>query len=203
MRSNDLPSARAGSNPLVQGSPDVVFDSLPAATLGSIGAHGNVVIGGSGTVFIGDVFTPAPAAPALPLNRNGVPCSGRFQLIAPETGKPAAGRRVRVWSSGGWNAFDTTDADGMTSWIERPTAETLYIDLLQRATHERPAQPVPGRHEPLRQDHPRRHPGTQARSAGQEGAVLGGLPLQQHAQPQPGWQKPQAGVRGTAAQGKE
>lgn len=181
MRSNDLPSARAGSNPIVQGSPDVVFDSLPAATLGSIGAHGNVVIGGSGTVFIGDVFTPAPAAPALPLNRNGVPCSGRFQLIAPETGKPAAGRRVRVWSSGGWNAFDTTDADGMTSWIERPTAETLYIDLLQRATHERPAQPVPGRHEPRRQDQPRRHPGTQARSAGQEGAVLGGLPLQQHA----------------------
>lgn len=42
MRSNDLPSARAGSNPIVQGSPDVVFDGLPAATLGSIGAHGNV-----------------------------------------------------------------------------------------------------------------------------------------------------------------
>ncbi|EPJ6349250.1 Rhs element Vgr protein, partial [Pseudomonas aeruginosa] len=84
------------------------------------------------TVLIGDVFTPAPRAPALPLNRNGVPCSGRFQLIDHETGKPVAGRRVRVWSSGGWNAFDTTDADGMTSWIERPTAETLYIDLVQR-----------------------------------------------------------------------
>ncbi|HFD6770384.1 TPA: PAAR domain-containing protein [Pseudomonas aeruginosa] len=149
-----------GSNPIVQGSPDVVFDGLPAArqgdasacgnpmisavsstvlinglpavTLGSIGAHGNVVIGGSGTVLIGDVFTPAPRAPALPLNRNSVPCSGRFQLIDHETGKPVAGRRVRVWSSGGWNAFDTTDADGMTSWIERPTAEILYIDLVQR-----------------------------------------------------------------------
>ncbi|HCF4145485.1 TPA: PAAR domain-containing protein [Pseudomonas aeruginosa] len=121
-----------GSNPIAHGSPDVVFDGLPAATLGSIGAHGNVVIGGSGTVLIGDVFTPAPRAPALPLNCNGVPCSGRFQLIDHETGKPVAGRRVRVWSSGGWNAFDTTDADGMTSWIERPTAETLYIDLVQR-----------------------------------------------------------------------
>lgn len=82
--------------------------------------------------LIGDVFTPAPRAPALPPNRNGVPCSGRFQLIDHETGKPVAGRRVRVWSSGGWNAFDTTDADGMTSWIERPTAEILYIDLVQR-----------------------------------------------------------------------
>lgn len=203
MRSNDLPSARAGSNPIVQGSPDVVFDGLPAATLGSIGAHGNV-----GDRRLGDGThrrrLHARLSRSRPsLNRNGVPCSGRFQLIDHETGKPAAGRRVRVWSSGGWNAFDTTDADGMTSWIERPTSETLYIDLLQRATHERPAEPVPGRHEPLRQDHPRRHPGTQARSAGQEGAVLGGLPWQQHAQPQPGWQKPQAGVRGTAAQGKE
>lgn len=108
-------------------SSTVLINGLPAVTLGSIGAHDNVVIGGSGTVLIGDVFTPA-----LPLNRNGVPCSGRFQLIDHETGKPVAGRRVRVWSSGGWNAFDTTDADGMTSWIERPTAETLYIDLVKR-----------------------------------------------------------------------
>ncbi|MGL3740116.1 PAAR domain-containing protein [Pseudomonas aeruginosa] len=133
-----LPAARQGDasacgSPMISAvSSTVLINGLPAVTLGSIGAHGNVVIGGSGTVLIGDVFTPAPRAPALPPNRNGVPCSGRFQLIDHETGKPVAGRRVRVWSSGGWNAFDTTDADGMTSWIERPTAETLYIDLVQR-----------------------------------------------------------------------
>lgn len=72
-----------GTNPLVDGSPDVFYDSLsaarlgdksacgspvtqavsstvfingkPAATLGSVGAHGNTVISGSGTVIIGDV----------------------------------------------------------------------------------------------------------------------------------------------------
>lgn len=64
-----------GTNPIVQGSPNVIFDGLsaarqgdssacgspiasavsstvfingqPAATLGSVGAHGNVIIGGS------------------------------------------------------------------------------------------------------------------------------------------------------------
>lgn len=72
-----------GTNPLVDGSPDVFYDGLsaarlgdksacgspitqavassvlingkPAATLGSVGAHGNNVISGSGTVIIGDV----------------------------------------------------------------------------------------------------------------------------------------------------
>lgn len=79
-----------GTNPIVSGSPDVFFDGLPAArqgdpsacggtlsgnlvpnvfinglpvaTLGSIGSHGNVIIGGSGTVIIGTVHTAAPAS---------------------------------------------------------------------------------------------------------------------------------------------
>ncbi len=70
-----------GTNPIAQGSPDVVFDGLaaarqgdpsacggamasarsstvlitgkPAAVQGSVGAHGNVVVSGSGTVLIG------------------------------------------------------------------------------------------------------------------------------------------------------
>ncbi len=33
-------------------SSTVLINGLPAVTLGSIGAHGNVVIGGSGTVLI-------------------------------------------------------------------------------------------------------------------------------------------------------
>jgi uncharacterized Zn-binding protein involved in type VI secretion len=70
-----------GSNPIVAGSPDVLFDNLPAArmgdptgcgstlasaviptvlingkpatTIGTVGSHGNPVIAGSGTVLIG------------------------------------------------------------------------------------------------------------------------------------------------------
>lgn len=71
-----------GSNPITSGSPDVFFDHLPAAregdptacgstlsanvianvlingkpatVLGSLGSHGNVIVGGSGTVIIGN-----------------------------------------------------------------------------------------------------------------------------------------------------
>jgi len=65
------PAARAG-DPTACGStlagnlvPNVLINGLPVATLGSLGSHGNVVIGGSGTVIIGNSFTPAPfEAPA-------------------------------------------------------------------------------------------------------------------------------------------
>lgn len=77
-----------GTNPIATGSPNVFFDSLPAArmsdtsacgspiegavastviinglpaaTLGSTGGHGSVIIGGSGSVIIGDSPVTAP-----------------------------------------------------------------------------------------------------------------------------------------------
>jgi len=83
-------------NSIATGSPDVIFDGLAAAregdtctcgsslnsgvsstvfingrnaaTTGTLGDHGSVVIGGSGTVIIGDTHTPAPFTPPTPLN---------------------------------------------------------------------------------------------------------------------------------------
>jgi len=94
-----------GTSPIVSGSPDVFFDGLPVArqgdpsacggalsgnlipnvfinglpvaTLGSIGSHGNVVIGGSGTVIIGTAHAAAPTSPiSSPVARSGLclPC---------------------------------------------------------------------------------------------------------------------------------
>lgn len=90
------PKKSHGTNPIASGSPDVLFDGLPAArqgdvtacgsvltgnvipnvlingkpalTLDSLGDHGNVVIGGSGTVIIGNSHTPASFVPSEPLN---------------------------------------------------------------------------------------------------------------------------------------
>nr|WP_275898533.1 PAAR domain-containing protein [Pseudomonas viridiflava] len=84
-----------GTNPIATGSPDVFFDGLPAARQGDIctcgsalssglsstvfingknaatidtgGAHGSVVIGGSGTVIIGDTHTPYTFVPPEPI----------------------------------------------------------------------------------------------------------------------------------------
>lgn len=86
-----------GVNPIAVGSPDVFMDGLPAArqndksacgspivgdvastvlingmpaaTVGSVGGHGNKVIAGSSTVIIGNSHTPAEFVPpsAMPL----------------------------------------------------------------------------------------------------------------------------------------
>ena len=84
-----------GSNCIAAGSPNVLFDNLPAArqtdptacgsalagnvisnvlinglpatTVGTIGSHGDVVIGGSGSVLIGNTHNPASFIPPTPL----------------------------------------------------------------------------------------------------------------------------------------
>nr|WP_314872774.1 PAAR domain-containing protein [uncultured Pseudomonas sp.] len=134
---NGLPAARQGDltacgSTIVSGVSSTVFiNGLPAATQGSLGSHGGVVIGGSGSVIIGDVFTPAPSGSVTPPPSAKAAYSGRFQLIDQKTGKPVAGCTVKVWSSGGWSASDTTDSEGKTSWVYHDTPEKIYIDLVQ------------------------------------------------------------------------
>lgn len=88
-----------GPKAIASGSPDVFFDGLAAATkgdtctcgsaldsavsatvfingknaalMGTVGTHGDVVIGGSGTVIIGDSHTPAPFIPPSPMLIHG------------------------------------------------------------------------------------------------------------------------------------
>ncbi|MEW7854730.1 PAAR domain-containing protein [Pseudomonas chlororaphis] len=94
--STSCPIPGHGTNPIATGSPTVFFDGLPAArqddvctcgstlstglastvfingknaaTIDTGGTHGSIVIGGSGTIIIGDVHTPAPFIPPEPLN---------------------------------------------------------------------------------------------------------------------------------------
>jgi uncharacterized Zn-binding protein involved in type VI secretion len=84
-----------GTNPITSGSPDVFFDGLaaarqtdttacgsalssnvvpnvlvnglPAVTIGSVGNHGNVVVGGSGTIIIGMSGGGAAVSAVAPL----------------------------------------------------------------------------------------------------------------------------------------
>jgi uncharacterized Zn-binding protein involved in type VI secretion len=90
-----------GTNPIATGSPNVLFDNLPAArlsdtsacgspiagavastvlinglpaaTLGSTGGHGSVVIGGSGSVIIGNSAVAAPFTAPTPLSLAAAP----------------------------------------------------------------------------------------------------------------------------------
>ncbi|WP_206008822.1 PAAR domain-containing protein, partial [Pseudomonas viridiflava] len=69
-----LAAARQGDtctcgSSLVSGVSATVFiNGKNAAVVDSVGTHGDIVVGGSGTVIIGDSHTPAPFVPPLPLS---------------------------------------------------------------------------------------------------------------------------------------
>ncbi|MDH1541796.1 DUF2235 domain-containing protein [Stutzerimonas stutzeri] len=116
------PKTGHGTNPIASGSPDVFFDGLPAAragdttacgstltsnlipnvlingkpaaTLGSLGDHGSVVIGGSGTVIIGTSHTPAPFVPPEPLN---VASAAGAMPVSPALPQRRATPMARAW----------------------------------------------------------------------------------------------------------
>ena len=120
--SSSCPKTGHGNNPIASGSPDVFFDGLPAAragdstgcgstlssnlvpnvlingksaaTLGSLGDHGSVVIGGSGTVIIGISHTPSPFVPPESLN---IATSAHAMLASPALPLRSAIPMARAW----------------------------------------------------------------------------------------------------------
>lgn len=139
-----------GTNPIATGSPDVLFDGLPAArqndpsacgsplvsglsstviingqpaaTVGSSGAHGNIVIGGSETVIIGDNFTPASFIQPTPL-RFAKKFAQVFAITDSEPGQPLANREF-VAVVDGREKFGVTDASGLAH-IQAPSVDSV------------------------------------------------------------------------------
>jgi hypothetical protein len=72
----------------------VLINGKPAATLGSLGDHGSVVIGGSGTVIIGTSHTPSPFVPPEPLN---IATSAHAMLASPALPQRSAIPMARAW----------------------------------------------------------------------------------------------------------
>ncbi|MBX8493090.1 PAAR domain-containing protein [Pseudomonas lijiangensis] len=128
-----------GPKAVASGSPDVFFDGLAAATkgdtctcgsiltsavsttvfingknaalVGTVGTHGDVVVGGSGTVIIGDSHTPATFIPPLPLLLKKT-YGHTFSIVDSETGQPLAGRSFTA-SVDGKRITGITDSSGI------------------------------------------------------------------------------------------
>lgn len=147
-----------GTNPIVTGSGDVLFDGLSAArlsdtsacgsaiasnvsptvfinglnaaTLGSVGGHGNTIIAGSGTVIIGSSGGGAPFTPVLPLIIQAA-FSDRFQLVDKRSGKPIANRDYAVRHEDGRIEYGQSDQQGFTSLIinsSRAEQVEIYVE---------------------------------------------------------------------------
>lgn len=135
----NCPMPGHGPNTIASGSSDVFFDGLAAATkgdvctcgsslassvaatvfingknaalVGTVGDHGDVVIGGSGTVIIGDSHTPTPFTPPLPLllQKN---YGHTFRIVDSETGQALAGRSFTAIVNGE-KIIGSTDSAGI------------------------------------------------------------------------------------------
>ncbi|WPN32683.1 PAAR domain-containing protein [Pseudomonas sp. P5_109] len=147
-----------GSNPIVSGSGDVFFDGLPAArqgdvtecggvlsgglattvfingkaaaTVDSVGTHGNKVTAGSGTVIIGNSHTPAPFVPPLPLI---IPGFDEQFVLTDTTGRPMANSRYLLVREDGSEEEGVTDDQGLTHRVSRhKKAEKIDIYIGSR-----------------------------------------------------------------------
>jgi uncharacterized Zn-binding protein involved in type VI secretion len=143
-----------GTNPIVSGSPNVNFDGLAAArmtdksacgspitgavastvfinglnaaTLDSTGGHGNVVIGGSGTVIIGDTVTSAPFSGLLPMP---VHFTDRLKLVNDVTGEPMPDHPYVIQRADGRLEHGVSDANGFTHQVSSHLPETIKLFL--------------------------------------------------------------------------
>jgi uncharacterized Zn-binding protein involved in type VI secretion len=93
-----LPATRLGhhaqcngpQDTIVTGSATVFINGKPAARMGDSTAHGGVIIGGAGTVFIGGATTRLKSGSPAPASRPSHPANGdpSRTVSAPAAGKP-------------------------------------------------------------------------------------------------------------------
>ncbi|WP_392892718.1 PAAR domain-containing protein [Pseudomonas migulae] len=148
-----------GTNPIAAGSGDVFFDGLaaarqgdasacggamsgglattvlingkPAATVDSVGTHGNKVTAGSGTVIIGNSHSAVPFVAPLPVEIQW-PFNEHFVINCQDTGKPMAGIEYTLKTASGKVVNGVTGVDGKTQTVFSATAEAVELIILQQ-----------------------------------------------------------------------
>lgn len=144
---NACPLPGHGTNPTTSGSPDVLFNGLPAlrvgdstacgdavtegigsilingkpvAFLGSATAHGGVIVTGSGDVLVGTQAGAAPFTPPQILPRH----SEQYQLFDEHSGQPVEGMLYCVECADGQRLVGYTNAYGNTPRVftEQPSS---------------------------------------------------------------------------------
>jgi uncharacterized protein (DUF2345 family) len=104
----------------------VLINGLNAATQGSTGGHGNVVMGGSGTVIIGDTFIPAPFSGLLPMPMH---FSDKFRLVDQDSGEPLPNLDYAIQRADGSMEHGVSDSMGYTHLVSSHLPETIKLFL--------------------------------------------------------------------------
>lgn len=110
----------ACGSPITGGVSSTVFiNGLNAATIDSTGGHGNIVVGGSGTVIIGDTFVSATFSGLLPMP---VHFSDKIKLIDESTGEPMPNHTYAIQRADGSFEYGTSDSLGFTHVVGSRTS---------------------------------------------------------------------------------
>jgi uncharacterized protein (DUF2345 family) len=108
----------------------VFINGKAAATVDSVGTHGNKVMAGAGTVIIGNSHTPAPFVPPLPVI---IPGFDEQFVLTDTTGKPMANSRYLLVREDGSEEEGVTDDQGLTHRLSRhKKAEKIDIYIGSR-----------------------------------------------------------------------
>ncbi|POA34903.1 MULTISPECIES: PAAR domain-containing protein [unclassified Pseudomonas] len=142
------------TNPIAAGSGDVFFDGLAAAregdacacggamsgglattvfingkaaaTVDSVGTHGNKVTAGSGTVIIGNSHSPAPFVAPLPVEIQW-PFNEHFVINCQDSGEPLAGVEYTIKTASGKVIQGVTDTSGRTQTVFSEVQEAFEL----------------------------------------------------------------------------
>jgi hypothetical protein len=109
----------------------VLINGKPAATVGSVGSHGNKVTAGSGTVIIGNSHSPAPFVPPLPVEIQW-PFNEHYVINCQDSGKPLAGVAYSFKTASGKIITGVTGVDGKTQKISSSEAESYELIIEQQ-----------------------------------------------------------------------
>lgn len=126
-----LPAARQGDPSVCGGAmtgnviPDVLINGMPAAAVGTVGSHGNVVVSGSRTVVIGNSHALAPFIPPIPLIGS---FDEQFRIMDAE-GHPLANVPFHILEPSGKTHKGFSNSEGKTPRIFTHGEEQLEITI--------------------------------------------------------------------------
>ena len=109
----------------------VLINGKPAATVDSVGTHGNKVTAGSGTVIIGNSHSAVPFVAPLPVEIQW-PFSEHFVINCQDTGKPLTGVEYTLKTASGQIINGVTGKDGKTQRVFSATAEAVELVIEQQ-----------------------------------------------------------------------
>jgi uncharacterized protein (DUF2345 family) len=105
----------------------VLINGKPAATVDSVGTHGNKVTAGSGTVIIGNSHSPVPFVPPVPMPGY----FNDFFVLRDDEGNPIANYGYRIETADGEVHEGVTDAAGHTKCVTTgKSSQMLKISLI-------------------------------------------------------------------------